>query len=100
VLTGERADRVPQAVAVFVDRGGIAELAGQRCALCERAFELVLGAGERRGEPGALDEVRILASAEAALAGLGEQVEVAARRAVRSTRASARRVHRAFRVPQ
>ena len=100
VLAGKRVDHVRQTVAFFVDRGGIAELAGERRTLCERAFELVLGAGERRGEPRAIDEVRILASAEAALAGLGESVEGAARRAVRSTRASARRVHRAFRVPQ
>ena len=80
VLACERVDRAGEAVAFFVDRGGIAELAGERRALCERAFELVLGAGERRGEPGAIDEVRILVSAEAALAGLGESVEVAAQR--------------------
>ena len=72
--------RSGEAVAVFVDRGGVAEFAGERRALCEHAFEAVLGAGERRGEPGPIDEVRILVSAEAAFAGLGESVEVSARR--------------------
>src|ERR1019366_6344668 len=80
VLACERVDRAGEAVAFLVDRGGIAELAGERSALGERAFELVLGTGERRGEPGAIDEVRILASAEAALAGLGESVDIAAQR--------------------
>jgi hypothetical protein len=66
VLAGERVDRSREVVPFFVDRGGVAEFAGERRALCERAFELVLGAGEHRGESGAIDEVRILVSPEAA----------------------------------
>ena len=100
VLACERVDRAGQAVAFFADRGGVAELAGERRALCERVFELVLGAGERRGEPGAIDEVRILVAAEAALARARESVELAAqqRRGARSARVSARRARRACRV--
>ena len=36
-----------EAVAFLADRGDVAELAAERGALCEDAFELVFGAGER-----------------------------------------------------
>jgi hypothetical protein len=67
VLAPECGDCVPQAVAFVTDRRGVAELAGERAASGERALELVLGAGKRRGQAVAVNDVRVLCLAEASL---------------------------------
>ena len=80
VLTQDRVDRARQTVAFLADRGWVAEVTGKRRSLCKCAFELVLGAGQRRGQPGALDEVRVRVAAEPPLAWRWEPVELAAER--------------------
>ena len=67
MLVCERVDRAGQAVAFLADRGWVAELAGECRALCEGVFELVLGAVQRRGQPCAVDEVRVLVAGKPAL---------------------------------
>ena len=64
VLALERPQSGGEAVAFLADGRDVAELAAERGALREDAFELIFGAGERRGEAGAVDDVRVFAAAE------------------------------------
>jgi len=67
VLALEGAQSGREAVAFLADGRDVAELADDCGALCEGAFELIFRAGERRGEAGAVDDVRVFAAAEAPL---------------------------------
>jgi hypothetical protein len=66
VLAFERMQCRGEAVAFLADGGDVAELAAEGGALREDAFELILGTGECRGQPAALNDMAVLAAPDAA----------------------------------